>query len=122
MFFQDYLPGRPKYRVHLNFVYATGLPFGPPDYNRYKDTLRYPSYYRTDIGFSRLIYNRKAMGAKGGMLKYVKNIWASLEVFNLFNINNTISYTWVKDVAGNSWGIPNYLTSRRLNINIQVKF
>ena len=122
LFFQDYLPGRPKYRVHLNFVYATGLPFGPPDYNRYKDTLRYPSYYRTDIGFSRLIYNRSSMGAKGGMLKYVKNIWASLEVFNLFNINNTISYTWVKDVAGNSWGIPNYLTSRRLNLNIQVKF
>ena len=122
LFFQDYLPGRPKYRVHLNFVYATGLPFGPPDYNRYKDTLRYPSYYRTDIGFSRMIYDREKMGPKTGLRKHLKSIWASLEVFNLFNINNTISYQWVQDVAGNNWGIPNYLTSRRFNLNIQVKF
>src|ERR1044071_7664803 len=40
LFFQDYLPKFPKCKMYLNLIFGTGLPFGPPDFNRYKDTLR----------------------------------------------------------------------------------
>lgn len=28
LFFQDYLPNNPTYKMHLNLVFGTGLPFG----------------------------------------------------------------------------------------------
>jgi hypothetical protein len=52
MFFQDYVPKIPKLKMNLNLLYGTGFPFGPPSYERYKDTLKMPPYRRVDIGFS----------------------------------------------------------------------
>ena len=31
MFFQDYLPKHPNIKMHLNLVFGTSLPFGPPN-------------------------------------------------------------------------------------------
>ncbi|MCX6353083.1 MAG: TonB-dependent receptor [Bacteroidetes bacterium] len=122
LFFQDYLPKHPSYKAHLSLIFGSGLPFGPPDYNRYKDTLRMPPYRRVDIGFSKLLFDREKQQTKYKSLKNFRSIWASAEIFNLFNIDNTISYIWIQDVAGNHWGVPNYLTSRRLNIHLEMKF
>lgn len=122
LFFQDFLPKHPSYKAHINLVFASGLPYGPPDFTRYKDTMRMPPYRRVDIGFSRLVYDKNRNPVKGGFLKNFRSIWISAEMFNLFDINNTISYLWVSDVSGNKFGIPNYLTSRRLNIHIDIKF
>ena len=122
MFFQDYLPNRPSYKAHISFVYASGLPFGPPDQTRYKDTARMPAYRRVDIGFSRLMYDRKKMPHAKGFVRAFSSIWASIEVFNTFDINNTISYLWVQDISGGRWGIPNYLTGRRFNLHLEAKF
>ena len=52
MFFQDYLPKNPNYKMHLNLVYGSGLPFGPPNSEKHEDILRIPDYRRADIGFS----------------------------------------------------------------------
>ena len=46
----------------------------------------------------------------------------SVEVFNLLDIPNTISYTWVKDVYNNSWGINSYLTPRYVNVKLVTEF
>jgi hypothetical protein len=35
--FQDEMPKWPEYKVHLSFIFGSGLPFGPPSYERYKD-------------------------------------------------------------------------------------
>ncbi len=122
LFFQDYLPKRPDIQMHLNLVYGSGLPFGPPSYERYKDTLRIPPYRRVDIGFSaRLLKEDKKLGPKNP-LKYLKTIWLSLEVFNLLGINNTISYLWVRDVTNRQYAVPNFLTQRLLNLKMIVKF
>ena len=108
--------------MHLNLVYGSGLPFGPPSYQRYKDTLRIPAYRRVDIGFSaRLLKEDKKVGPKNP-LKYLKTIWLSLEVFNLLGINNTISYLWVSDVTNRQYAVPNYLTQRLINLKMIVKF
>ena len=55
LFFQDYLPGNPNYKMHLSMMYGTGFPFGPPKSDKYQDILRMPDYRRVDIGFSAVI-------------------------------------------------------------------
>lgn len=120
--FQDYLPDNPTIRVNLNLVYSTGLPFGPPDFQRYRDTLRMPDYRRVDIGFQKLLIGKGArFQPKSGWLRNVKACWLALEVFNLLEVNNTVSYLWVRDASGSQYAIPNYLTSRIVNFRIVVE-
>ncbi|MBL4653260.1 MAG: TonB-dependent receptor [Flavobacteriales bacterium] len=122
LFFQDYIPNHPNYKMHLNLLYGSGLPTGPPSFERYKDTLRIPPYRRVDIGFSFLLFSEKKKLQPNSPLKVFKSIWLSAEVFNLLQINNTISYLWIKDVTGRQYAVPNYLTSRRLNVKLVAKF
>lgn len=119
MFFQDYLPGHKDFKVHLRLIYGTGLPFGPPDSERYKQTLRMPDYKRVDVGFS---WNPLLKKSKSPWLKRIKSTWISLEIFNLFQVYNTISYIWIKDVQNRQFAIPNYLTTRRINLKVRIKF
>ncbi len=123
VFFQDYLPKFPTFRMHLNLVFGTGLPFGPPGNDRYKDVLRGPTYRRVDIGFSKIIIDEdKKNTSRLAVINKLKSLWISLEVFNLLQVSNTVSYTWITDVTGRQYGIPNYLTSRLLNLKLQAKF
>jgi len=121
MFFQDYIPGKPKYKMHLNLIYGTGLPFGPPKGEKYQDILRIPNYRRVDIGFSAVL---KAAEKKSKLkwLNTFNSIWVSAEVFNLLDINNTVSYLWVADVSGREYAVPNYLTARQLNAKLIFTF
>lgn len=106
LLFQDEMPSNPEYKVLLSLFFGTGLPYGPPTANRYQDVLRTPAYRRVDLGFS----------------KEFKFGYASVEVFNLLGINNTISHTWIEDVNGRLYAIPNYLTGRRLNLKLHFEF
>ncbi|MDG1348731.1 MAG: TonB-dependent receptor [Flavobacteriales bacterium] len=121
MFFQDYIPNKPNYKMHLNLVYGTGLPFGPPDGEKHQDVLRIPNYRRVDIGFSAVL---KAADKKSKLkwLNAFNSIWVSAEVFNLLDINNTVSYLWVADVSGREYAVPNYLTARQLNAKLIFRF
>lgn len=123
LYFQDYVPKLPQLKMHLNLVFGTGMPFGPPDYTRYRDTLRIPPYRRVDIGFSYLLLGekKKFVGPKNP-LKYFKSIWISFEVFNLLGTNNTLSYLWISDITNRQYAVPNYLTARRINAKIVMKF
>jgi hypothetical protein len=122
LFFQDYMPGYPTFKVHLNLVYATGLPFGPPTHKRYQQTRRYPAYRRVDIGFSKQLISEDTEFKAKNPLRHFKSMWVSLEVFNLLQIDNTLSYMWISDVNGAYYGIPNYLTSRQLNVRLSIQF
>jgi hypothetical protein len=122
LFFQDYLPKIPSCKMHLNLIYGTGLPFGPPSRERYKDTLRMPDYRRVDIGFSYQLLKEERTKKETGFFRYIKSGWISLEVLNLLAVNNTVSYTWIKDVTNRQYAIPNYLTNRQLNLKIQFRF
>jgi hypothetical protein len=118
--FQDYLRNNPSFKVNLNFLYGTGLPFGPPNSERYQAVNRMPSYRRIDIGFSKEITGAQLHPDK--KTGTFKNIWIGLEIFNLFDIDNTISYFWVTDVNNIQYAVPNYLTSRRLNVKLVTRF
>ncbi|MFQ5335820.1 MAG: hypothetical protein ACE5DN_07075, partial [Flavobacteriales bacterium] len=54
--------------------------------------------------------------------RHFKTIWLTAEVFNLLQVNNTVSYIWIKDVTDRLYGVPNYLTARRLNLRLVVSF
>ena len=122
LYFQDYIPKLPSLKMHIALYYATGLPFGPSDtHDRYKAVFRIPAYRRVDLGFSYLLKDAKKEH-KGKLINGFKNIWLSAEVFNLLQINNVISYLWVKDVTNRSYAVPNYLTSRQLNVKLHFEF
>ena len=123
VFFQDYLPKWPSYRVHITALFGTGMPFGPPGSERYKDILRFPSYRRVDVGFSKVLIDPdKTKPERPKIARHFDSLWISLDVFNLLQINNTISYLWVRDVTGRQYAVPNYLTSRQLNFRIHLEF
>ncbi|HTB31608.1 MAG TPA: TonB-dependent receptor [Bacteroidia bacterium] len=122
MFFQDYMPRFPNFKVNLNLVFGTGIPFGPPNNHLYADTLRTPPYERVDIGGSYLIIGKKGKEGKRGLAKYFKRMWVGIEVFNLLQANNVISYQWVADVNGNKYAVPNYLTAREVNVKLTMEF
>lgn len=122
MFFQDYLPKLPQCKMYLNLVVGSGLPFGPPDHIRWKQVFRMPPYRRVDIGFAYQVIKEDHHLPKKNPFHYLKGMWINLEVFNLLQVNNTVSYTWITDVTGRQYAVPNYLTSRQLNLKLQIKF
>lgn len=113
LLFQDEMPGDDRYKVLVSLFFGTGLPFGPPSFERYKDILRTPPYRRVDIGFSRELFT-ESEGKRSGFL--------SVEVFNILGIRNTINHTWIEDVNGRLYAISNYLTDRRVNIKLGLRF
>jgi hypothetical protein len=122
IFFQDYLPKWPRFRMNLNMVVGTGMPYGPPDFNRYKDVLRMPPYRRVDIGFSYVLKPEDKELSPKNPFHVFKSAWISAEVLNLLQVQNTISYTWIMDVTGRRYAIPNYLTDRLVNLKLVAKF
>ena len=112
MLFQDEMPRNPDYKVLLSLFFGTGLPYGPPSYNRYEDILRTPAYRRVDVGFSRALFSDDPN--RDGLI--------SLEVFNMLGINNTINHNWIQDVNGRYYAVPNFLTGRRVNLKVNFKF
>ncbi len=122
IFFQDYLPGDPTFRVNMTLAYGSGLPFGPPQAEPKDRVYRLPAYRRVDIGFSKILkvegktYDWKPLNS-------FRSMWIGLEVFNLLQTSNTISYLWVKDVStARQYAVPNYLTGRILNLKLVAEF
>ncbi|MCC6818835.1 MAG: TonB-dependent receptor [Bacteroidia bacterium] len=117
--FQDELKTNKDYRMHLMLNFASGLPYYLGGSARYKEGNTIPAYKRVDIGFSKVLVN----GAKTKLKsKNIESMWLGIDVFNLLQINNVISYLWVKDFNNTTYGVPNYLTGRRINVRLVAKF
>jgi hypothetical protein len=119
IFFQDHIPNNPTLKMYLNFVYGSGLPFGPPKNPQYRSFFSGPVYNRVDIGFSKLIsfHDKEKLSRKG-----LESLWISLEVLNLLGKANTISYTWIKDYNSNQYAVPNTLSARFVNLRMIARF
>lgn len=123
LFFQDYIPGIPQYRVHLLLNFAQGLPVGPPRSPRYmSSTMRAPAYRRVDIGVSRVFEAGKDPWMGRGFFKPFKKIAITLECLNLFGFENVNSYYWITDIYNQQYAVPNYLTGRQFNLKLQIDF
>ncbi len=125
LFFQDYFPNYPSYRMTLSLNYGSRVPYSIPYTERYDLYFRMPPYKRVDIGFSK-VFNADEL-KNSGLFSQFNSLHIGAEVFNLFDFSNTISYLWVKTISDNPdvpkmFAVPNYLTGRRINIKIKAKF
>jgi len=128
LFFQDYLRGNKSYKMHLSGIFGSRLPVSAPNQEYRNASFRMPPYRRVDIGFSKVIVD-ESNRPKSKFLNSFKSLWLSAEIFNLLDVSNTVSYLWVSVIPSQDnlavypqYGVPNYLTSRRINIKIQAKF
>ncbi|MFT5103261.1 MAG: hypothetical protein ACI86C_000913, partial [Candidatus Latescibacterota bacterium] len=121
--FQDYVPVMPDLKMYLNLVYNTGLPGGSPSYaDPYDFQTRLPDYKRVDIGVSYVIVNEKKL-RESGWLKPFREFSIGAEIFNMFDVRNSITNTYVRDVYTKvQYAIPNFLTPRVYNIRATMKF
>jgi hypothetical protein len=127
IFFRDYFPRNPDYKVHLNLIYGSGLPFSAPHTERYDQVFRMPSYKRVDIGFSKVLKREDSSLKEKNPFRHFRSIWLSAEIFNLLGVRNTASYIWIKTVSSQSYApaafaVPNYLTGRRFNVKLTTRF
>jgi len=124
VFFQDYLPKNENFKMHLNLSVGTGLPFGLKENNRVRrNQFEFAAYHRVDIGFAYQLWDKERRTRKPKHpLRFARNAWLSLEVFNLLEIANTASNTWIKTIYNTQYAIPNNLTSRRVNLRLKMDF
>lgn len=123
LYLQDYIPGDKSFRVSLTGIYGSGLPLVDSE-TPYHDNFRMPSYKRIDVGFTKIFIDEGKRLSRNAKISHLS---VGVDVFNLFNFNNTVSYLWVQTVAnqeGDSYrfAVPNYLTSRRVNVRVQMNF
>lgn len=124
IFFQDNLPNNENFKMNLNLLFGTPLPYSGPRAIEQRNKLRFGApYVRVDIGFSAQLFE---LGKKeipiNSWLNRFDSVWAAIEVFNLLDVDNIISYQWLSDFAGLYYAIPNRLTGRRLNARLIMKF
>lgn len=121
--FQDYVPNLPDLKAYLNLVYNSGVPGGSPSYSDpYNFQNRLRDYKRADLGVSYIFIGANKQYSSGWLSSF-KELSAGLELFNMFDIQNAITNTWVRDVYSKTqFGIPNFMTGRVLNFKVAMKF
>lgn len=121
--FQDYMPVLPSMKLYLNLVYNTGLPGGSPSYaDAYQYQTRLRDYRRADVGFSYVFTEKNKLRSDSHWLKKFNDLSLGFEIFNLFNNQNAITNTWVRDsFSKNQYGIPNYMTTRVFNLKLTAR-
>ncbi|MBT8209310.1 MAG: TonB-dependent receptor, partial [Eudoraea sp.] len=124
LLFQDYIPNLPNLRMYLNLVYSTGLPGGSPSYaDPYNFQNRLRDYRRADLGISHIFVEENNTYPEGHWLHGVEELSAGFEIYNLFNNQNSITNTWVRDVENKQqFAVPNFMTSRILNVILRMRF
>ncbi|MGG5207720.1 TonB-dependent receptor plug domain-containing protein [Chryseobacterium sp. MIQD13] len=123
MFYQDYMPKFPSMRVNLTLVYAMGLPNGAPvftDPYQYQRTL--PAYKRVDLGLSKVFIDSKDKKKRYGFWGNFEELTLGVQVFNAFNINNTVANQWITDYNSSvMYPVPVRLTGRFFNVKLEFK-
>ncbi len=123
MFFQDYLATNKNFKFHMNLLYGSNLPYNIPNSVKYRNALIIDPYIRVDFGFSALLLDAERSNRRShSPFRNFKNIWASLEVFNVIDRANTISYQLIKDYSNTIYTIPNRLTPRLVNFKIVARW
>lgn len=123
MFFQDYLSTNKNFKFYMNTLYGSNLPYNIPGSVRYRNALIIEPYIRVDIGLSALLLQPEKQNRRSySPFKNFESIWASLEIFNLIDRPNTISYLLIKDFQNNTFAMPNRLTPRLINLKLVAKW
>jgi hypothetical protein len=126
-FIQDYVPGDESWKIHMRLLYGSGLPYtpaNPPPNPGLEDkeiverdpgdrmSGRLPAYRRVDVGATKRI--EVVENGIGGPV----HLELTLEVLNLFDMDNTVDYSW----TNNFQRVPKRLTPRTLNARLHLTF
>lgn len=123
LYFQDYFPKFPKIKFSLRAIFSDGLPTTSPRSTRDVAYFRTPAYKRVDIGASYQLVGGSPDGVRpNNFFRHFKSIWLGIDVFNLFDMANVSNYYWVTDVNNIQYAVPNYLTSRQINVRLSFDF
>lgn len=122
LLFQDYMPNIPSLKIYLNMIYNTGLPGGSPAYaDPYLYQSRLKDYRRVDAGFSYVFKDSNIQSDKKWLGPF-KEFSIGIELFNMFNNQNSITNTWVRDVYTKSqYAVPNYMTTRVFSVKLSAR-
>jgi hypothetical protein len=125
--FEDEMPKFTAMKLKLGLMFISGFPHGPPSNFRYTDTLKSKSYFRVNIGFGLdfLDIKNKKKNKEWKNSKFLKpfsTFYFAIEIFNLFNFKNVISYDWITSAGGQQYAIPNYLTQTTINLKLVAAF
>jgi hypothetical protein len=126
MFFQDYFPSNPSFKVYTTLYFGSRLPYSSPDYDKPEEYYHLKAYKRIDIGLSKSLIIDKN-GNRKVNINFIQDAWFSFEVFNLFGFSNQASYQWIRTVSNqeglpNMFAVPNYLTGRLFNLKFTIQF
>lgn len=136
VFVQDYVPGADTWTLHIRTLYGTGVPVTAPSVRDEisgvsvfepgpRSGIRLPSYFRFDMGATKRV--RVGTSPTGAPLALL----ATVEVLNLFDQTNTISYSWQEQarldpgsgrVIRTFTAVPTRLTPRTLNVRVRLDF
>ncbi len=119
VYIQDYIPTDKSWKLHLRAIYGSGLPYTPPIPGTRVGSVvtqmpgrrlseRYPSYRRMDFG------------ATKELSLPIAAIELTAEVLNIFDVTNTVAFSWVPDGSGIWQRIPTRLTPRTVNVRIRA--
>ncbi len=122
--FQDYVPTMPSLKMYLNLVYQTGVPGGSPSYaDPYDFQTRLRDYRRADLGISYVVVDQTKRLRAGHFLNVFRELNLGFEIYNIFDNQNSITNTFVRDAASRrQFAIPNFLTPRVFNVRLGMKF
>lgn len=120
-FLQDYIPKIPWWRMSLSLIVGTGLPVTFPYQTDRSSDFRLPTYFRVDWGNSVQLSRFKKL-ANTKFFRVVDDVMIGVDVFNLFNYHNVVSYLWVADYENIYYPVPNYLTARQFNVKVTITF
>ena len=100
-------------------MYNSGLPGGAPNYaDPYDYSGRLRDYKRADLGIFYVVNDNNKF-----RVPFLKDLMIGFEIFNVFDVQNAITMTWVRDVLSKSqFGIPNYMTPRVFNLKLSAGF
>ena len=120
VFFQDHLPDNPSVRGYVNAVFGSGLPFSPPNLPDLRGlSVLETNYLRVDLGFSKIVAVRSGPAPHRYSLQ---SLWLGLEILNVLGANNVSGYSYLQDVDGRTYAVPNYLSQRLVNLRAIARF
>ena len=127
IYIADYIPGDESWKLHMRVLFGSGLPYTPPVEGQRignivtqvpgeRFSARYQRYFRFDMGVT-----KEVVVVEKGLNNPIR-LELTGEILNVFNMVNTVAYSWIPRSDGIWTRIPTRLTPRTINVRMGLWF
>jgi hypothetical protein len=127
IYIADYIPGDESWKLHMRTLFGSGLPYTPPVEGERignivtqvpgdRFSARYQRYFRFDMGITKEVVVVEKRRGNPVRLELTG------EILNVFNMVNTVAYSWIPRSDGIWTRVPTRLTPRTINVRMAVRF